>query len=441
MQSDKNGRDKLDQFSRIVGEKLRDHEMPVESDLWDALEKRLPRRERRVFPFIPWVLGGVAAAVVLLLLLLNPLVDEQALSPLLSVEETPVKPVQELELADAAPSTEAVPQALIEPRATVQRLASAPVQVRKPAALEEVHQATATLTRQSINGTGQGKEEADQAMATLTREEAEEGLLVEASQHAEEGADEGSLIPGELLAEEVAIAVDQPEEEPRSWMLAVTSGGGLSGASLGGDSRNDYLYDSFFPGNGMQNDIEGDLGTGYSLLKPGDYTEIEHRPPLTFSLIASFPVNERLTFDTGLSYTYLYSRFSRDDQYVYRASLQQHYIGVPVNMRYRLWHNDAWSVYLFGGGSIEKGLRSIYKQDIENNGNTVFHTRAHHSIKGFQLSAQGGAGFSHRLNNNLHLFAEPRLIYYFNNNQPMSARTENPLVFSLNVGMRFQFDK
>lgn len=419
MQSDKNGRDKLDQFSRIVGEKLRDHEMPVESDLWDALEKRLPRRERRVFPFIPWVLGGVAAAVVLLLLLLNPLVDEQALSPLLSVEETRVKPVQELELADAAPSTEAVPQALIEPRATVQGLASAPVQVRKPAALEEVHQAT----------------------ATLTREEAEEGLLVEASQHAEEGADEGSLIPGELLAEEVAIAVDQPEEEPRSWMLAVTSGGGLSGASLGGDSRNDYLYDSFFPGNGMQNDIEGDLGTGYSLLKPGDYTEIEHRPPLTFSLIASFPVNERLTFDTGLSYTYLYSRFSRDDQYVYRASLQQHYIGVPVNMRYRLWHNDAWSVYLFGGGSIEKGLRSIYKQDIENNGNTVFHTRAHHSIKGFQLSAQGGAGVSHRLNNNLHLFAEPRLIYYFNNNQPMSARTENPLVFSLNVGMRFQFDK
>ncbi len=98
------------------------------------------------------------------------------------------------------------------------------------------------------------------------------------------------------------------------------------------------------------------------------------------------------------------------------------------------------SIYLLGGGAtIEKGIRAFYKQEIEGNGGIVHHTHVYNRIAGLQFSAQGGAGFSYRLQNNLHLFGEPRLLYYFRNNQPMSARTENPLIFGLNIGVRIQF--
>ena len=36
--------------------------------------------------------------------------------------------------------------------------------------------------------------------------------------------------------------------------------------------------------------------------------------------------------EAGLSYTYLYSRFNRNDRLVYRGSLKQHYVGIPVFM-------------------------------------------------------------------------------------------------------------
>src|SRR5690554_5563141 len=76
MELDENRMDKRDDFSRKVGEKLREHQMPVAPDVWDALEKRLPKGEKRTPAYWPLAIAGVAAAFLALFLLLNPLGEE-----------------------------------------------------------------------------------------------------------------------------------------------------------------------------------------------------------------------------------------------------------------------------------------------------------------------------------------------------------------------------
>src|SRR5690554_6602831 len=411
MELDENRMDKRDDFSRKVGEKLREHQMPVAPDVWDALEKRLPKGEKRTPAYWPLAIAGVAAAFLALFLLLNPL-GEEFNRESLHVQEIS-SPTKEMAPHEAEPmeTREGEPKEISALNQGVDF--EKDVKAERVADPEKVDEIKKVVDPDKV----------------IEHEVFVESIEVDSKR-------------GGVEPEEVAepIEVDKAKETtPRSILLALASGDGLSGFPFGNYHGDESYYYDFAPGEGSGIGSDGGGDGQYNLLSPSDYTDIEHRPPVSFSLMAGFPLNSNLSIEAGLSYTYLYSRFNRNDRLVYRGSLQQHYVGVPVNLRYRVWHNDDWQVYLSGGGSIEKGLRSIYKQEIEQSGDRVFETSVYTRINGFQFSAQGGAGFSYRVQNNLQLFAEPRLIYYFNNNQPMSARTENPLVFGLNIGVRLQF--
>jgi len=51
----------------------------------------------------------------------------------------------------------------------------------------------------------------------------------------------------------------------------------------------------------------------------------------------------------------------------------------------------------------------------------------------------GAVGTTYKIQQNIGLFFEPKISYYYKNNQPISARTEYPVVFGLSAGVRFQF--
>ncbi len=441
--------DKRDDFSRKVGEKLREHQIPVAPDVWDALEKRLPKSEKRAPTYWPLAIAGVAAAFLALFLLLNPL-GEEFNRESLHVQETssPVKREEQLAGISERSQTgdEAEPMETreggakevqeVEPKkiATNQGVDfEKDVKAERVADPEKVDEIKKVVDPERVieHKVVVESAEADSKRGLVEPEEVAEPIEVDKPQ---------TVVPnGDEESKEKVESKGSVETAPRSLLLALASGDGLSGFPFGSYYGDESYYYDFAPGEGSGIGSDGGGDGQYNLLSPSDYTDIEHRPPVSFSLMAGFPLNSNLSIEAGLSYTYLYSRFNRNDRLVYRGSLQQHYVGVPVNLRYRVWHNDDWQVYLSGGGSIEKGLRSIYKQEIEQSGDRVFETSVYNRINGFQFSAQGGAGFSYRVQNNLQLFAEPRLIYYFNNNQPMSARTENPLVFGLNIGVRLQF--
>lgn len=423
--------DKRDDFSRKVGEKLREHQIPVAPDVWDALEKRLPKSEKRAPAYWPLAIAGVAAAFLALFFLLNPL-GEEFNRESLHVQEIS-SPTKEMAPHGAEPmeTREGDPKEITALNQGVDF--EKDVKAERVADPERVDEIKKVVDPDKVIEHEVFVEsiEVDSKRGGVEPEEVAEPIEVDKPQTV--------VRNGDAESKEKVESKGSVETTPRSLLLALASGDGLSGFPFGSYYGDESYYYDFAPGEGSGIGSDGGGDGQYNLLSPSDYTDIEHRPPVSFSLMAGFPLNSNLSIEAGLSYTYLYSRFNRNDRLVYRGSLQQHYVGVPVNLRYRVWHNDDWQVYLSGGGSIEKGLRSIYKQEIEQSGDRVFETSVYNRINGFQFSAQGGAGFSYRVQNNLQLFAEPRLIYYFNNNQPMSARTENPWVFGLNIGVRLQF--
>lgn len=434
MQAGKKEIEKRDDFSRKAGEVLREHRVPVDPGVWDALAKKLPPRERRVPAYFPWAVAGVAAALLAVVLLLDPFAENKGVEPLLTRESTSpafVPPGPEIAAKDVAPEgdTQSIPLH-VEPVKKGDAVSITgviePGQPQETAVFAELVEPAVQITQ---------KESMDSVRTVKTREREGDVGPTETMERVEVAMTE------DLVAESESPVEVEEKQSPRSLIAALGSGGGLSGMPFGGLSGDEASYSDYFPGGelGSHNGSGEEPSNKYNLLTPGDYTEAEHRPPVSFSLMAGIPVTSNLGLEAGVSYTYLFSRFRRNDQFVYRGTLQQHYIGIPVNLRYNVWQKDTWQVYVWGGGNIEKGLWSVYKQEIEHNGGVVHHTETRGRIDGFQFSAQGGAGFSYRLQDNLHLFAEPRLIYYFKNNQPVSARTENPWVFGLGVGIRIQF--
>jgi hypothetical protein len=408
--------------------------MSVDPDVWDSLTDRFPPppRGRRIPVYWPWAAAGVAAVLLVWALLLNPFSDERTVEVAQESLENSMESKPDVSVGESAitHTRRQAKQPLLTHHSQPQK------QTRKTAVVSEIISDDAENRRDKESYLPQIVSE-EITQLTVTEEPIGTVVPVEPAEPIETAELVGTATPGTNV---IPVGESEEQRKQRSLIAALGSGGALLDISFGRYDADNPIYDSPFPGGDFNNG--GGLGSGdkYNLLTPNDYTDIEHRLPVSFSLTADFPVGKKVSLETGLSYTYLFSRFRRNDHFIYRGTLQQHYIGIPVNLRYTVWQNEAWNVYISGGGSIEKGLRSVYKQEIEGNGSVIQHTNVYSRIDGFQFSAQGGAGFSYRLQNNLNLFGEPKLIYYFKNNQPMSARTENPLIFGLNMGIRIQFN-
>ena len=58
------------------------------------------------------------------------------------------------------------------------------------------------------------------------------------------------------------------------------------------------------------------------------------------------------------------------------------------------------------------------------------------SVSGVQLSAAIGFGVEFKIARYLGLYIDPSLRYYFDCKQPMSIRTQQPLMMSFEIGLR-----
>jgi hypothetical protein len=86
---------------------------------------------------------------------------------------------------------------------------------------------------------------------------------------------------------------------------------------------------------------------------------------------------------------------------------------------------------------LEKGIRSVYVLN-QYFGSQTITTTSNTNINGVQWSINGAAGATYKIRNNLGIFFEPKISYYFDNRQPISVRTKHPIVTGLTAGVRFQ---
>ena len=233
----------------------------------------------------------------------------------------------------------------------------------------------------------------------------------------------------ELPNAETVKPEEKQQKHNNSLLLAAAFGSGGS-ASLSGS--NDMLFAEI--GDRFMVNAE----TRYTqILTPNDFANKSFMEPVSFGLTIRKELNKNISFETGLMYTYLLSTFEENGFSHYDATLSLHYLGIPLNLIVPVWKNPKWEVYLSGGGMVEKGLRSVYIQN-EYIGNQTITTDARTKIDGLQWSVNAALGGAYKIYRNIDLYFEPKFSYFFDNDQPLSARTDRPVVIGLTAGVRFR---
>jgi len=171
-----------------------------------------------------------------------------------------------------------------------------------------------------------------------------------------------------------------------------------------------------------------------------------HYVPLSLGLSAGMPLSKRWELQSGIIYTRLVTTGELGAQYSGGSKstgrIEQHYLGIPVSLAYSFIRKPSFSVYLIGGGRIEKGISLVEKIYTYNAQNTPLEQeRYHYSIKGVQLSLDAGIGASYRLYRFIHWYVETGGAWYVPCNQPESSRTEHPLNVSFKTGIKFSLSK
>lgn len=162
--------------------------------------------------------------------------------------------------------------------------------------------------------------------------------------------------------------------------------------------------------------------------------------PVSFGAGVKIDLNSRWSVGAGLNYTLMsrqfygkYIRIGESGSIENSTSSDirnvQHYVGIPVNAFYNIISNEGINLYAYAGGAVEKCISDKY---------SVLSTSITHKekAKGVQLSANAGIGVEFMLGENLGLYIDPSIRYYFNNGQPKSIRTMQPLMLGFEMGFR-----
>lgn len=155
--------------------------------------------------------------------------------------------------------------------------------------------------------------------------------------------------------------------------------------------------------------------------------------PVSIGVQFQMPISKLLSVGLGVNYTMLFSNHDALSRQETRQTQQTlHYIGVPLNLYTTFMQKDNIRLYAMGGVTLEKGLYAFYR--VSENGVRRSHGE---SIEGMQLSVTGGLGVELAVSNSTGLYFDPSIAYYFDNNQPVSIRTAQPLQFKFELGFRF----
>lgn len=172
-------------------------------------------------------------------------------------------------------------------------------------------------------------------------------------------------------------------------------------------------------------------------------TEYDHHLPIRIGLSVAYALTDRLSISSGLTYTRLASDIkdaSRESKYIGEQRL--HYVGIPVNVSYKVASSQWISLYGTAGVLAEKCVSGTTDDGYVVN-NTVQQTNTHDiSTKPLQMSVNAGVGIQFNVIDNVGIYAEPGLSYYFDDGSALQTiYKEKPLNFNLNVGVRFKLSK
>lgn len=160
--------------------------------------------------------------------------------------------------------------------------------------------------------------------------------------------------------------------------------------------------------------------------------------PFTIGIGARLGFAKKFSVGTGLDFSLLTRTFT--GQYTPAGGTMTEgdithtmiYLGIPVDFHFNILSSKSMKFYTFLGGEIEFAVSNRYNiRSLER--------VLSEDVSKPQFSVGGGLGVEFKIGPRLGLYLDPGVNYYFNTNQPKSVRTERPLMFNLDGGLRFNF--
>jgi len=169
-------------------------------------------------------------------------------------------------------------------------------------------------------------------------------------------------------------------------------------------------------------------------LNDGEEEFVSNHIPIRFGVSLRYQLSQRWSLETGLSYTYISSDI-RSRYPNLRSEQKLTYIGIPVSAEYIFWNNKRFNIYASAGTIVEKMVRGRrYYKNWDRTDKL--------SVKPLQFSVDCGVGAELKFNNMLSIYAEPGLTYHFDNHSDIPTHyMDKPLEFSMDVGLRINFNK
>ena len=421
-----------DKFDLEIRSMLADAEEPVPAGAWEAVSGALDRKARKAawIPVWRWAAVGLAAAAVLAagVFLFTPdrnssLVQTEDFSLLAMVSDNPTL------LSDTSDFSE------IRGGEVVSEGLSTPGQGQGEGPADDKLSAT-PMTQAAVGGAEAARSDAKSfgdhsATPSLESEITEKESVTNEKKESEtqsektEEQDYSKPESFDMLNPEADLVKVVPQKE--RGRLALVAGGNMESNASPSRSR--------FSGRRASA-----LAPKTGITEHGDNSS--YGIPLTLGFGIQWHFTPHWALGTGIDYSYLSRSFTgtytemNGDLLVRQVTADidngLHYVGVPLNIYYQFSDTKPVQFYAFTGVTLEKGLQNRFR--IKDAAGDILY---HESVDGIQLSFALGIGVGFRLTDHISLFFDPSLRYYLENGQPKSIRTAQPLMMSVEAGLRF----
>ena len=268
----------------------------------------------------------------------------------------------------------------------------------------------------------------------------DESAQISTSQHLNTSTSQHHNPSTSLLAYTPADNSRGRHEGAARWTLSTSATTGM-GASSVTNSTATYV-EAVGPDDVIWAD-NPQLGIGIFNQGKSVKTEYKHRLPVRVGLNVAYRLTDRLSVESGVSYTRLSSDMKDGTKNNYSSSSQKlDYIGVPLNVKYRAFGYRRLSVYASAGLLTEKCVSGKTTHEYVISGEKKKHEAEDVAAKPWQLSVNAALGAQFDVLRNVGVYVEPGVSYYFDDSSPLSTiYKEKPLNFNLNLGVRYTIGK
>lgn len=168
-----------------------------------------------------------------------------------------------------------------------------------------------------------------------------------------------------------------------------------------------------------------------------------HHLPVKLGISFRYNLDERWSVQSGLIYSYLASDISENTtKGSYDTKQKLHYIGIPLQVGYKLGESKHFRSYIATGGQVEKLVSGKATTHHTKNNSTQGTFIQNISDKRLLFSALASFGVEYALGETFSLYVEPSIHYYFKNGNGLQTHyNEQPLNINLTIGFRVHWKK